>query len=272
MERRVVKNRQTKVFFDPNSGPKLKKKKKKFTFKKFLMILLTILIFGSLFYVVVISSLFKVKKIQVTGEQTLTEDSIRSQVENIVGSSFFNQNILFISADQIDKQLKKDNYQIASTKINRIPFNTIKVTITEQKPSIIWKSGNTTSILAEDGRAYAGQPTEELLKRLPMVIDSTNLPVKAGEKTVPDTFVKFVSDINSALPSNGIKVANYEIQDTTTEIYAVTNSGYKIRLDTTRPVKEQITDLVTVLDQLKKQNKKVGEYIDLRINGKVFYK
>lgn len=271
-QRRVVRHRPNQAQFSSAKPSKVKNKKKTSSYKKIFKITLYSTIFLLLIYALTASPLLRIKKIQITGQQTLNEENIREQVQGIVDSSLLNQNMLLVSTDQINKQLKINNYQVAKAEVSRIPFNTIKVTITEQKPSILWKSNGVLSILTEDGRAYAGEPNDELKASLPTVVDATNLPAKAGEKVVAESFMKFVNTINTTLPTKGVKVTQYEVQETTTEIFVVTQDGYRLRFDTTRPAQEQITDLETVLDSLKKQGKKPAEYIDLRINGKVFYK
>ena len=93
-----------------------------------------------------------------------------------------------------------------------------------------------------------------------------------GAQVVSVGFLDLVNKIYKTLPEKNILATKFEIKDTTTELFVTTQEGYVIRLDSTRPASEQITDLVTVLDLLKQQGKKPLEYIDLRINGKAFYK
>lgn len=223
-------------------------------------------------YAVLASSLFKIAKIEIEGNQTIDSEDVISQVQSIITGSSISQNIIFVPTSNIEKQLKKDNYQIADVKISRIPLNTIKITINEQKPSILWRSGNNLSIITENGRGFIGEPNDELKKNLPTVEDLSNLPVKEGDKVVSQDFVKFVNEVNTILPQNGISISNTQIEETTTEITVITKEGYRIRFDTTRPFTEQMSDLKAVLDSLKTQGKKPTQYIDLRVNGKVFYK
>lgn len=246
--------------------------KTKFSPKKLIRPIIIGIVLVILGYSVIASSLFRIKNIQVAGNQTLSETTIRDQVTAIIGDSPISQNILFVSANNIESQLKKNNYQVSGVKIERLYFNTLKITITEQKPSILWRSGNTLSVFSSNGRAYSGEPSEELKISLPTVIDTSNLPVKTGEKALDEGFVNFVSQLHIQLPERGVKAKEYQVQETTTEMYVITQDGYKLRFDTTRSVEEQLTDLTAVLDDLKKQGKKPNEYIDLRINGKVFYK
>jgi len=269
-ERRVVSRRA--ILTTTNVNKPNKQPKRKVVGKTMMKMIFYILIVSALVYAVVVSSLFRVTTIRIVGNQTLNEDVLRTQIQSIISGSSLSQNILFVPVDQIDKQLRANNYQIANVSVERNLLNTITVKITEQKPSILWQSGNTISIITEDGRAYVGEPNNELKQTLPTVVDTTNLPVKAGEKVVLPSFTSFVNSVNTDLPQKGVEISKLHVEDTTTELVVTTKTGYIIRFDTTRPYGEQIADLTAVLDQLKKQGKNPAQYIDLRINSKVFYK
>lgn len=235
-------------------------------------VILYVLVISILFYAIIVSNLFKIENIKIEGSQTLNHTEATSQVKAVLTGSLLNQNILFVPSSQISDQLKSSNSQIATVRVTREFMHTIKVTITEQKPAILWQSGSTISVITQDGKAYIGDPSEELKQTLPKVIDTTNLPVKAGERVVLPNFTNFVEKTFATLPAQGIEVSDMQVEETTTELIVNTKSGYYIRFDTTRPFDEQNNDLQAVIDTLKQQNKKPSQYIDLRINSKAFYK
>lgn len=270
MKRNVRYDKQLNI---PSEQPSEEKKKvKRSPFKLIIRPLIIVLALLLLAYAIIASSLLKVSNVDVEGVSTLSSDSVRQQTEDVLTSSLLSQNILFVPTDKISEELKKQNYQIADAKVSRNGLNSISVVLTEQKPSILWLSGNTLSIIGQNGHAYDGEITTTMKDKLVMVVDTTNLPVRKGEKVVTQEFVDYVNTMNEQLPRKDIKVKQYQIGDTTTELRVVTDTGYYIRFDTTRPTEEQMQDLSAVLNQMKKQGKKPVEYIDLRINGKVFYK
>lgn len=269
MRRNVKLNRQLNISTD-QSGPK--EKKKSWPWKKLVRPAIVVLALALLAYAIIASSLFKIHTIQVDGAFTLSNESIRQQAKDVITSSPLTQNIIFVPTGKISDELKKQNYQIAQAEVTRSGLNSITIKITEQKPSILWSSGNTLSVIGANGHAYDGEITTIMKEKLVTVVDTTNLPVKKGEKVVSQEFVDFINKLNEQLPNMGVAVKQYQIGDTTTELQAITVAGYHIRFDTTRPVEEQLQDLSAVLAQMKKQGKKAVEYIDLRINGKVFYK
>lgn len=270
-KRRVVKRRE-QLQATTSQDKKKTKSKPRFGIRKFIKPLLYCIVLIAILYAVLASNLLKINKIEINGNQTIKSEEITSQVRAIITGSSMNQNILFVPVSEIEKQLKKDNYQVAKVEVSKVAFNTLKITITEQKPSLLWKSGNSLSIITENGRGFIGEPNEQLKENLPIVEDLSNLPVKEGDKVVSQEFVTFVNELYSVLPQKGVAISIVQVEESTTEVTVTTKEGYKIRFDTTRPFNEQLTDLLAVLDSLKKQGKKLNQYIDLRINGKVFYK
>jgi len=269
VKRNVRYNKQLNI--SSQQQPQTKKKAQRSP-KKIIRPLIVIFALALLGYAIVASSLLRIQTIKVEGAVTLSSDSVRQQTQNVITSSPLTQNIIFVPTGKISDELKKQNYQIAEASVNRTGINTITVKVTEQKPSILWLSGNTLSIIGANGHAYDGEITPIMEQKLVTVVDTTNLPVKKGEKVVTQEFVDFVNTLHTQLPGLGVTVKQYEIGDTTTELKVVTQAGYYIRFDTTRSAEQQLQDLSAVLGQLKKTGKKVNEYIDLRINGKVFYK
>lgn len=246
--------------------------KRKFSFKQLIRPAIYLAIFLILAYAVAASSLLRIKNVIVEGAITVSPEEVRHQVENIISGSPLTQNIIFTPTSHIASSLKKDNYQIASVEVERIPFNTLKVKIKEQKPIILWQTGSNTYILSENGHGYDGEVTDKLKRELPLVVDTTNLPVKKGEKVTSETFVKFVKKLSEELPKKDIKYSQIQVGETTTELYVKTNDGYLIRFDTSRELNPQLNDLMAVLNLMKSQGKKASEYVDVRINGRAFYK
>jgi hypothetical protein len=63
-----------------------------------------------------------------------------------------------------------------------------------------------------------------------------------------------------------------DVKETTFDLHVTTDKGYKLIMDTSRPVEEGTRDLKAVLALLASQKKAPTEYVDLRIAGKAYYK
>ena len=229
-----------------------------------------IFITGLVVWWVFLSGFFRVREINVKGNKTASAEEVREQLTKLMNSSVVGKNIIFIDTNKLAGQYAEKNPQLGNIKIKKKFLNTIEVSMVERQPSLIWKSGNTSYVLSEDGRAFSqweGGNTE-----LSIVTDSTNLPVTLGQQVVPASFIAFARQLIAQLNAQNIAYDGISVPETTSEIYVKTKAGYLLKFDSTRPVEDQIADLKAVLASLAKQKKKPNEYIDLRISGKVFYK
>lgn len=220
----------------------------------------------ALIYAVLFSPLFRVRSISVSGNQRLTEAEISRQTRSVLDRSFLGNNSLFVSPDALEKQLKTDNYQLEMVRVQRSLLGGIRIVVKEQQPTLQWRSGSSVFVLSGNGVAYAQRSNVD--NTLAVIEDSTNLPVKIGQKVVPSSFVEFARNLDKQLASVGLRAASKSVAETTTELYVKSDKGYTIKLDTTRSLGSQMGDLRAVL--AKKISPK--DYVDLRIAGRVFYK
>lgn len=220
----------------------------------------------ALLYVILFSPLFKVRTITVRGNRELTVAELTKQSQTILAGSFLGTNSIFVNTDGLGKQLKENNYQLENVRVERTLLGGVRITVKEQQATLQWRSGSSVFVLSGNGVAYA--QLGKVDKALPVIEDSTNLPVKIGQKIVPSSFVEFARNADQQLATIGLKSSNKSVAETTTELYVKTDKGYTIKFDTTRSLDEQLGDFRAVL--AKKITPK--EYVDLRIAGRVFYK
>ncbi|MDP4038428.1 MAG: FtsQ-type POTRA domain-containing protein [bacterium] len=247
-----------------------KPQKRPFEFKHYFKLTLFILIAVFLIYIAFFSPFSQVGKITVVGKTTLPSDEITRQVNQAISASITGRSTIFLNTSQIEDQLINQNYQFSSVKIERVFPNGIKINVKEKQPSIIWRSGSSSYVLSEDGRTITDMTVN--YSNLPTINDSANLPVKIGDKLVPASFVTFVLETIGGLNDRGIKIISMEVPDTTSELYIKTDKAYLIKFDTNKNATEQLVSLDSVLKTLSRQNKKPSEYIDLRVEGRIFYK
>ena len=98
-QKRNVKHRSSSKQFLPDKEKRTASNKKNLSFKKVFKIVFYCSIFIAFIYAVVASPLLKIKKVEITGLQTLNNSEINDQVEKILASSYLNQNILFKGTD-----------------------------------------------------------------------------------------------------------------------------------------------------------------------------
>jgi cell division septal protein FtsQ len=225
---------------------------------------------AALLYVVFFSSLFQIGKLDVQGPNALLSQSLEKEINNYLNSRLLARNWLVLNSGDLKAYLQKTfTGQESITVIKKFP-NKITVSTDEQKPALLWKTGSRSYVLSTNGRAITEQNNTG--QDLAVVSDNTNLPVDIGSRVASRDFVDFAASINSFLKSNKIEFDKIYITDTTSELYVQTKQGYVIKFSTSLNPESQARALRATLDQLASQKKKPASYIDLRVDGRAFYK
>ena len=178
-------------------------------------------------------------------------------------------NLLTLDAGRLTKDLLKLDPSLSQAVITRKWPHGLNVTVSEKVATIGWQSAGQIFILDHDGLILS-QATGA--GHLLVVQDDSNLPVSPGKRVATANFVAFCQQLAEQIPNTGLQLTKLEIHDTTFDLYATTNKGYQLILDTQRPAGEEIADLVSTLKALNQQHKTPASYIDLRIAGRAYYK
>lgn len=214
-----------------------------------------------------IGQLFALRVITVNSSARKAE--IESEARKLTSGSWTQGNLITFNKDEFVSKLQQADPLLREVSVKRKWFHGVIVTATLKQPSLGWSTGNQIYVLDKDGTVIgvaAGSVS------FPVVYDGSNLPVAVGQRVASVHFVDFVSSIVPALAASGITVTRLDIKDTTFDLAAQTNKGYRLLFDTSRGAAEEVADLNAVQRLLVTQKRTPAEYIDLRIAGKAYYK
>jgi cell division septal protein FtsQ len=195
-------------------------------------------------------------------------ERIERELEELVSDNYWYSNVLTVDPEGLELKLQQADPLIKTAGITRKWPGELVVQVALKQPSLGWSSGNQAYLLDRDGTAIGVLPQGSAL---PVITDGSNLPVKIGDRVVSARFVAFVEALVPALAAEKLPVNGLSVAETTFDLMVQTK-GYRLIFDTNRPVEEGMHDLRAVLRTLATQKKSPGEYIDLRIAGKAYYK
>lgn len=158
----------------------VKKKKKKFRFKRFLLLLLTILLFGCLIYSL---SLIKPKSYLVYNNNYLTDEEVLNELKLDEKDSF-----LLVNGLSLKDYVKKSNL-IKEVKISKTLSLNIKVKITEYK--VLYYDNKINKTILENGKEINYK--------------NNNVPVLINEisdKEVKKNFIKKLNKVDDTILSS----------------------------------------------------------------------
>ncbi len=149
-------------------------------------------------------------------------------------------------------------------------FGTSHIVLVARRPVASWVVSGRQEFVDTDGRAftvnYYDTPGVE-------IVDSSGLPTTDGQIVVSNRFLGFIGQLVGSLTKQGLTVEQVIIPTNTTRQVDVRISGvgYPVKSSVDRSAVAQAEDTARVIRHLQKTNTN-PEYIDVRVEGKAFYK
>ena len=229
-------------------------------FPKFLKVLIVAVILAMVIgYLIFYSNFFNIKTVAL---DPLLPSDVKENTDSAIG-----ENIFFVNLKAIQDNLQQKYPELQNIKFSRGLPDTLRVSGEQFQGKITWQTQNHSYLVNVNGIAFKeiDGPTD-----LPKVIDNKDLPVDSKNPVVPSNFIDFISELNNKFSKEiGFKIVNFQVNDTIFQVEAMTDQGWYIKLDTTRSADEQISQ---VKELLAKDKAGITQYIDVRVEGRVYYK
>lgn len=224
--------------------------------------IIIILLLGLLGWWLFYSDYFKIKNVEING--TLN-DEVKPKIE-----AFKGKNILLFSINQLDKKLFENESSIEELNVIKGIPDTIKVEVLVRRPQICWKTQDKIYFVDNNGIVFNLDELTTDLQKLPQIEDDRNLDVITGEKLLASDFVLFVKDLPGKIyNATGKEIENMKVYETTIHLEIQLRDSYRILVDTTG----NLDDELYLLKKIKEAHEsEIKEYVDLRVEGKAYYK
>lgn len=253
-----------------------RREKKSFRKKAIIFLWISLLILV-LAYVLLLSPIFKIREIKVSGNRVVSNEEIRNSLNSFLFKKilvFFNQNNLFLATgSKLRGIIISDFPRILSIEINKNIFEkTIGLEIVERKEAGIFCSGECYYI-DKDGVIFEKAPQTSGTLIL-TIKDNSERELEMGKNAIDKEFMAELINLREDLLNQlGLKVIDFIIEtDTLKDLKVDTNEGWYIVFNRGRDLKNQLQALTLVLEEKIKEGRKNLEYIDLRIENRVYYK
>lgn len=261
-----------------------KHRKKEISWKRRMLFFWVLFLVLGLAYVVFFSPLFEIKEIKISNNRAISNEEIKSSLDGFLFKEcliFFNYNNLFLAAgNKLTELLTNDFPRILSVAISKDIFKkTIELNIIERKEAGIYCKEDLVS--SNRGECYYIDKEGVIFEEAPQtsgtlilaIKDFSKREIETGKNVIEKEFMAELIDLKNYLPGQlGFKVLDFTIEsDVLKDLKLNTNEGWYILFDGSRNLKSQLEALRLVLEE-KIEERKDLEYIDLRIENRVYYK
>jgi len=234
---------------------------------------LIIAVVVSFLYFVFLSGYFQIKNVIIIGNKIVSQQEIENIVNPWFSKNLLASNILFFKANEARADLINQIIVIKNAYLRRKFPNTLEINIIEREPVIIWESGGERFWVDLEGVPFLKVSSGDSRPDLILVVDEKNAPVKIGQKIAGSKFPNFVKELSGKLPlKTDYTIDHIVVKEVTFDVEVIVNKGLSLYFDTTRSVDSQLSALLKVLEDAQAKNIPIREYIDLRLENKVFYK
>lgn len=230
-----------------------------------LLIFSLVLILGAA-YLLFFSDLLVVSDVSVEGYSH--PETVKEIVESELSQSPVTRSILFFNNKKIKSTLTGDP-RIKEVNIRRQYPNKILINIKEEASAIIWVTAGEKYLISGRGEVMGLSQGEDL----PVIYDSANIKINPGEKVASPTFINFINDLNQKFePAVSRKINKIIIFDLLTDVHVLTDANWTVYFNGTKDLETQLKNLNRVLEEVEKTGHKNLQYIDMRLDNKIFYK
>lgn len=212
------------------------------------------------------------------------DETLRAQAETLARSLIAEHaallgapRLLLVPRDLLTRELVARLPQLATVQVLRQLPGRVELHLQQKVPVAYLNAGGRHYALDNTGRAIAEVSAEEArTAQLPVIRDElTTITIRPGDAVVRDQVIALLHEIVVLLPERlSVNVAELILPAIgAEEIHVQTDAGWRLLLDTRRPLADQLAALEKVAaEQLAEDALGRLEYLDLRVPGKVYYR
>lgn len=197
--------------------------------------------------------------------------------QEMLNESPMNRLKLTVNTNALENKLKQRFPEINEVAITMpVTSRRLLFKIQPATPAFVIDSRGQESFII-DGRGVAVVKAANVpsLARLKLVIvnDESGLDINIGKPVLPGESVDFISGVIGQLKAQNLEPASLILPTVANELHIrLAGEGYLVKFNMAGDARLQSGAFVAVKKKLAAENKKPAEYIDVRVNDKVFYK
>ena len=196
----------------------------------------------------------------------------QAKASEVLGSSVKNKSKLTLNTERTEAALLKEFTEFDVVKLT-MPIIGRRPTLTAhvRRPALLLGSGSNTYVIDTNGKVVSSSELlsssqKEILLR---VQDQSGLKAEVGSQVLTSESVAFINEIARQLKDKKLHVSEVILPATPNEVdVRLKDVGYFIRADITGSARQQAGAYMAV----KESGVTPAEYIDVRVEEKVFYK
>ncbi len=204
-------------------------------------------------------------------------DEYSQGAEALLRSSLLNRNKITVNTEQLNQRMSAMFPELSEVNFV-LPFigQRIVVELHASQPAMILKTAQGKSYLIDNsGRVLlnSNETTKQnLAKGLPVVKDESNLPIEQGKNILPKQSVEFLTTVYNQLNSKGVAIESMTLPPQPNRLHVkLGGKPYYLKFSLLMDPKQASGNALAVLHEFDAKHIVPSQYVDLRIEERVFY-
>ncbi len=248
-----------------------------FWIQRFGLGILLIVSAGCFVNAVTLSSNVKLQQIGTGSPSGLFHNQLAYQASanQLLSASFLNHNKITVNTASISNALLA-RYPELSTASLALPLLAHRPTlyIRYTQPALILHNQTGSFVLDTDGKVLAPTTTEAVVLGLPSVTDNSGFKLSLNNQVLTSGDVSFINSVVTGLRAKHVSVAQMTLPPSANELdVAISGQPYFVKFNLhAEQVKLQIGTFLAVQQHLTGEGITPSSYIDVRVDGRAYYK
>lgn len=201
--------------------------------------------------------------------------SYQAATSQLLKSSLFNQNKLTVNTAKISQHLLDQYPELASANL-ALPLLSHRpvLYVSYTEPAIILHNPSGSFVLSSDGKVLTPTTAEAINLALPSVTDKSGFKLALKQQVLTSRDVSFIRAVVAGLKSKSISVSDLTLPPLANELdVAIAGQPYFVKFNLhAEQAKQQIGTFLAVRQHLTGESITPSSYIDVRVDGRAYYK
>lgn len=253
----------------------------KFWLRRFGLVILLIAIVLSAFSILNLSTTAKIVELDAVnaGPSLHSEAVYAAAAHSILSSSVWNRNKITVDANKLSSQMTRQFPELASVNmtipmLSRYPVVYVQLS----RPALILVGSSGAYVLDTTGKALAAAANASSLAslQLPVLTDQSGLKLAVEQQALTGSDVSFIQTVVRQLAARHVSLSALTLPPAASELdVRVAGQPYivKFNLQTgSSDARQQVGTYLATQANLATQNITPSQYIDVRLDGRAYYK
>ena len=203
------------------------------------------------------------------------QSAYQATADKMLSTSLLNHNKITVDTAKIGKQLL-DTYPELNTVNLALPLVAHRpiLYISYTEPAIILHNQSGSFVLDTAGKVLAPTSPEAVVLGLPSVTDQSGFKLALNSQVLTSSDVSFIQAVVAGLKAKNVSVANMTLPPAANELdVAIAGKPYFVKFNLhAQQAKLQIGTFLAVQQRLAGQSITPAQYVDVRVDGRAYYK